>query len=365
MRDPIPPDEFDRALRPLLLDAVASGATPGAQVALSLAGAEPRLIALGTLDGAADRPVSDATVYDLASLTKPLTALAAVRLSQAGVLSLDEPLGALWTSRFGGATAALRLDALLSHRAGLPAWIAAYEQVALAECGASAARERVLDLVASSPISEGGAAVYSDLGYILAGEAIAHRAGAAIDEVVRREVIAPLGLGALHARGVGERWRAAEVAPTERCPWRGRVVQGEVHDENAYALGGVAGHAGLFGTAAALAALGRACLDGLRGEGGWLGPELIEAMIAPRPGGSHRLGWDGVSPGASSSGRHFGPRAFGHLGFTGTSLWCEPELDVAVALVTNRVHPSRASVGIRALRPRVHDAIIDALRKNA
>lgn len=365
MREPISPEEFDRALRPLLFDAIASGATPGAQVALSLAGAEPRLISVGTLDGEAGRPVSDGTIYDLASLTKPLTALAAVRLSRAGVLSLSEPLGALWPSRFGAATAALRLDALLSHRAGLPAWIAAYEQVALSDCGTAMARERVLDLVASSPVSGGGEAVYSDLGYILAGEAIAHRAGEPIDEVVRREVIAPLGLGALHSRGVGERWRDGEVAPTERCPWRGRVVQGEVHDENAYAMGGVAGHAGLFGTAAALAALGRACLDGLRGEGGWLGPELIEAMIAPRAGGSHRLGWDGVSPGASSSGRHFGPRVFGHLGFTGTSLWCDPELDVAVALVTNRVHPSRASVGIRALRPRVHDAIIDALRRNA
>ena len=365
MRDPIAPDEFDRALRPMLLDAIAAGATPGAQVALSLAGAEPRLIAVGSLDGSPDRPVTSDTVYDLASLTKPLTALAAVRLAQAGVLALDEPVGALWPSRFGEATAALRLDALLSHRAGLPAWVAAYEGVSLSDCGSATARERVLDVVASSPIAEGSAAVYSDLGYILAGEAIAHRAGMAIDEVVRREVIAPLGLGALQVRGVGERWRDPRVAPTERCPWRGRVIQGEVHDENAYTMGGVAGHAGLFGTAAAMASLGRACLDGLRGEGAWISAAALEEMTAPRPGGSHRLGWDGVSAGASSSGRYFGPRAFGHLGFTGTSLWCEPELGVAVSLVTNRVHPSRASVGIRALRPRVHDAIIELLRRNA
>lgn len=364
MREALSPDEFERALRPVLLDAIAAGATPGAQLALSLPGRPPLLTAAGTLDGAADRPVTADTVYDLASLTKPLTALAALRLARAGALALDEPVGALWPELRGEATAALRLDALLSHRAGLPAWAPAYQQVALSECGSPSARSRVLDAIAASPVTAGGAVVYSDLGYILAGEALAQRAGATLDALVRREVIDPLGLGALHVRGVGPRWRDASVAPTERCAWRGRVVQGEVHDENAYALGGVAGHAGVFGTAAAVASLGRACLDGLRGEGAWLPAPALAAMVAPREGGTHRLGWDGVSAGASSSGRHFGPRAFGHLGFTGTSVWCEPELDVAVALVTNRVHPSRESVGIRALRPRVHDAIIELLRRN-
>ncbi|MDO9018195.1 MAG: serine hydrolase domain-containing protein [Deltaproteobacteria bacterium] len=364
MRDAPTPDHFERALRPVLLDAIAGGATPGAQLALSLRSAPVLHLAVGTLDGAPGRPVRDDTVYDLASLTKPLTALAAVRLAAAGALSLDEPIGALWPGRFGEATAALRLDALLSHRAGLPAWIGAYEDVDLADCGTAAARQRVIDRLGASIPSPGGAAVYSDVGYILAGEAIAARAGEGIDALVRREVITPLGLDALHARGVGARWRDPGVAPTERCPWRGRVVQGEVHDENAYALGGVAGHAGVFGTAVAVAALGRACLDGLRDGGTWLSRASLAAMTAARPGGTHRLGWDGVSPAGSSAGRYFGASAFGHLGFTGTSLWCDPALDVAVALVTNRVHPSRDAVGIRALRPRVHDAIIELLRRN-
>jgi CubicO group peptidase (beta-lactamase class C family) len=364
MRDAPTPDHFERALRPMLLDAIAGGATPGAQLALSLRGSPMLHVAVGTLDGSAERPVRDDTSYDLASLTKPLTALTALRLAAAGALALDEPIGALWPGRFGEATAALRLDALLSHRAGLPAWVGAYADVALADCGTAAARDMVLDRLGASVASPGGAAVYSDVGYILAGEAIAARAGASIDALVRREVIAPLGLDALHARGVGARWRDAGVAPTERCPWRGRVVQGEVHDENAYALGGAAGHAGVFGTAVAVAALGRACLDGLRDGGAWLPRDWLAAMTAARPGGTHRLGWDGVSPSGSSAGRYFGARAFGHLGFTGTSVWCDPELDVAVALVTNRVHPSRDAVGIRALRPRVHDAIIELLRRN-
>jgi CubicO group peptidase (beta-lactamase class C family) len=361
MRHAPDPDALDRALRPIIVAAIAEGATPGAQVAVSLPGVATLALAYGTLDGA--RPVGPATVYDLASVTKPLTALAAVRLAVAGALALDEPVGALWPGRFGAAIAGLRLDDLLAHRAGLAAWCDAHRAVALDRCGTPEARAAVLDAVIAAPLSPGGAEVYSDLGYIVAGEAVAARAGAPIDALVRREVVEPLGLDGLRARGVGERWRDRSVAPTERCPWRGRVVQGEVHDENAYAMGGAAGHAGLFGTAAALAALGRRCLDGLRGDDGWLPCPAWAAMLAPRPGGTHRLGWDSVTPGASSSGRHFGPRAFGHLGFTGTSLWCDPDLDVAVALVTNRVHPTRASTGIRALRPRVHDAIIELLRR--
>lgn len=355
---------LDAALRPLLLDAIAAGTTPGAQLAVSPGDGSVWGIAVGGLDYEGGRAVSADTAYDLASVTKPFTALAAVRLAAAGRLSLDETLGALWPGRFRAHLAALTLDALLSHRAGLPAWIDAHSGVALDDCGSAGARSRVLDAIDAVGVGDAGAAVYSDLGYVLAGEAMAHREGLAIDAIVRREVISPLGLSAAHVRGVGAPWRDPSVAPTERCPWRRRVVQGEVHDENAYALGGVAGHAGLFGTAATLASLGRRCLDALRGRSDWVSQGAMAAMIASRAGGSHRLGWDGVTPGASSSGSHFGPRSFGHLGFTGTSLWCDPDRDLAVALVTNRVHPRRDGLGIRALRPRVHDAIIANLRGN-
>lgn len=365
MDDRATPQALTLALTPLLRDAAAAGVTPGAQVAVSLGGREPWVVSAGAIDYEGGPSVDADTRYDLASLTKPFTALAAVRLARAGRLSLDEPLGALWPGRFRPAVSALTLDALLSHRAGLPAWIDAHRAIALDDCGSAAARASVVDQMGEAALSGGGAVIYSDLGYVLAGEAIAQREGLPIDELVRREVIGPLGLSPVHARGVGARWREPSVAPTERCPWRGRVVQGEVHDENAYALGGVAGHAGLFGTAGALATLGRRCLDALRGRSDWLPPDAIGAMIAARPGGSHRLGWDGVTPGASSSGQHFGARSFGHLGFTGTSLWCDPDRDLAVALVTNRVHPDRANAGIRALRPRVHDAIIDVLRGTA
>jgi CubicO group peptidase (beta-lactamase class C family) len=133
-------------------------------------------------------------------------------------------------------------------------------------------------------------------------------------------------------------------------------VRGEVHDENAFALGGVAGHAGLFGSALALCERGVAMLDALRDE-----DPVATSMLRAREGGTHRLGWDTRSPQGSSAGARMGPRTFGHLGFTGTSLWGDPDVDVVVALLTNRVHPTREGDGIRALRPAVHDAVREAL----
>jgi CubicO group peptidase (beta-lactamase class C family) len=218
----------------------------------------------------------------------------------------------------------------------------------------------VLEAVASSACAVPGVVRYSDLGYILLGEALCMYTHTPLDAVLRAEVLAPLGLAErMHYRGVGATWRDVSIAPTERCAWRGRVVQGEVHDENAYALGGVCGHAGLFGTARDLAVLAAASLACLDGDAGWFSPERLASMIAPRAGGAHRVGWDARAEGGAAtpaSGSAMGARTFGHLGFTGTSLWCDPDAGLAVALVTNRVHPTRENTGIRALRPAVHDA---------
>jgi CubicO group peptidase (beta-lactamase class C family) len=166
----------------------------------------------------------------------------------------------------------------------------------------------------------------------------------------------------VHYRGITERFRESHVAPTEACTWRHRVVQGNVHDENAYALEGIAGHAGLFGTARALVEIGRASIDAVGGDTRWFDPAWMARMVSPREGGSHRLGWDGKSAGGSSAGTRMSMATFGHLGFTGTSLWCDPEARVAIALVTNRVHPTRENTGIRALRVDVHDAVMGVVR---
>lgn len=305
--------------------------------------------------------VTTETVFDLASLTKPLTALTAVRLVASGVVVWDAPCGdGVWHGDDPPA-----LGALLSHRAGLAAWAPLYE--AVGDATGEAAWQRALTALHKAPcaVARAGAqpeAVYSDLGYILAGRMLEAVGGLPLSLLVAREVTAPLGLQrSLAFRGVGPQWRDPAVAPTEACPWRGRVMQGEVHDENAYALGGVAGHAGIFGTAGGLARLGLAVLEARVGRSDWLSAETVAAMLAPQPGGSHRIGWDARSGSQPSSGAHMGPNTFGHLGFTGTSLWCDPDAGVVVALVTNRVHPRRDNLGIRAFRPAFHDAVMSVL----
>jgi CubicO group peptidase (beta-lactamase class C family) len=150
----------------------------------------------------------------------------------------------------------------------------------------------------------------------------------------------------------------ARVAPTEHCEFRGRVVRGEVHDENCAAYGGIAGHAGMFGRADAVLDFGLAMLDALAGRSCWLDQALVRWAVRPRPGGGHVVGWDTPSAQGASAGSLFSLRSFGHLGFTGTSIWCDPTRGLCAVLLSNRVHPTRENIRIRTYRPRFHDAIV-------
>jgi serine-type D-Ala-D-Ala carboxypeptidase len=303
------------------------------------------------------------TFYDLASLTKPMTAIAAAR-----TVPLETTLGAILPELHASASGEATLAALLSHRAGLLAHVPLYLPLASGDpfdatyairTAADSRREEC-----TGPIPEGGfPPIYSDVGYILAGVALArhdHRvdAGACIEELVAR----PLGLErelgtarSLEALGVDLVGRAA---PTEDVAWRGGVVRGRVHDENAWALTreGGSGHAGMFGTVRAVLELATTILDGLALTGP-LEDARIDLLTRERRGGTLRMGFDGKAPEGSSAGESFGPRSFGHLGFTGTSFWIDPDAEVVAVLLTNRVYPSRESTAIRAARPRAHDAL--------
>jgi CubicO group peptidase (beta-lactamase class C family) len=304
------------------------------------------------------------TYFDLASLTKPMTAIAVVRSGLDLGATLGDTVPELASSASGEAT----FEALLSHRAGLRPHVPLYSLLlegsavdvgkALEEA-AGARREEC-----PGPIPLGGfAPVYSDMGYILAGVALARHAGAVdagrvIEELVAGPVERSAELGtarSLEALGV----RLAErAAPTEEVAWRGGVVRGRVHDENAWALtgDGGSGHAGMFGTLRAVLDLGAATLDALAGRGPFADARVAE-LVRERPGGTLRAGFDGKSVEGSSAGESFGPRAFGHLGFTGTSLWIDPDAEVVVVVLTNRIHPSREHTAIRAARPAAHDAL--------
>lgn len=305
-----------------------------------------------------------ATYFDLASLTKPMTAVAVAR----SPLARGDCLGDLVPDFHATQSRDASLELLLSHRAGLTAHIPIFQPLVsggtvdplLALC--VAADSRRADARGDYP-AEGFAPVYSDLGYALAGHALArHTATRDAGEALERLVVGPLGLtgqlGTARELAFGARRDEVRVAPTEDVPWRGGLVRGQVHDENAWALTGLggSGHAGMFGTISAVLRFGEAVLDSLEGSGPFAAVDL-RWLVAPRPGGTLRAGFDGKSITGSSAGERFGARSFGHLGFTGTSLWIDPDARIVAVLLTNRVSPTRANEALKKARPFAHDAL--------
>lgn len=303
--------------------------------------------------------------YDLASITKSFVATTALRMVEADSIDLDLRLSD-GLNELRNVVVDPTLEELLAHRSGLAAWGGLFLDVPH-DPGSSAAHRWIIAEAARRRGDAGpGKCEYSDLGYMLAGEIIGRYDRHGLAHAVRTRVTEPLGIaddvyyGAAlppdrHAK------LALEAPPTESCDWRGRLVRGEVHDENCHALGGVGGHAGLFGTAHGVARFATTLLDVVAGRSDFLKSKTMEAALRSRgEDGSYRMGFDVKSGERASAGRRMGPRTFGHLGFTGTSYWCDPDLDVAIVLLTNRVHPSRANVKIKGFRPAFHDGLMAA-----
>lgn len=318
---------------------------------------------------------ADQLLFDLASVTKPMVAVA---FATSG-LDREAPLASLVAESRGTHAGGLPIELLFAHRAGLEAhgklWLPLLGSPPSTIDRSTALREAA-EMVREDACAGAApyAPVYSDLGYALAGEALARGCGGRADDVVAEHIVRPLGLeGALgSARTLGFAGSGREaldhrVAPTEVVPWRddsGAPLRGVVHDENAWALApdGVQGHAGLFGTIHAVLRFGEAVLDAIRGRASPLAPRSgsLEWLVREREGGTLRAGFDGKSGEGSSAGTVLGPRSFGHLGFTGTSLWIDPDAEVVVALLTNRVCPTRDNVKIRTARPAAHDELARA-----
>ncbi len=336
--------------------AVAARAFPGAVLAVGKDGVLAHLQPFGRLSYDDDAPVRADTMYDLASLTKVVvTTTMAMILVDEGKLDINKPVSAFLPEFRGGAKDKVTVWHLLTHSSGIDWWAPLYKELK----GKDAYVRRILamDLV----YEPGTKSVYSDLGVILLGEILERVAGQDLESFARARVLGPLGMKDTTYRPGPE--LRPRIAPTENDPWRGHVLRGEVHDENAAALGGVAPHAGLFSTASDLARFAQMLLDGGVFEHQRIvSRETVERFTkrAGVPDSSRALGWDTPSEN-SSAGSLFGPRSFGHTGFTGTSMWMDPDRNLFVILLTNRVHPTRENNAIREVRRAVADAVVRGL----
>ena len=350
---------------------VAEGDAPGAVLGVSWQGRR-FIYGAGRLGIGFDQRPDGESVYDLASLTKVIGLTTAVMLAvDEGRLSLDEPIQR-WVPQFRGAgkdSVTLRL--LLTHASGLPAWRPLFEL--------STDRPDALVLADTTPLDTlpGTRFVYSDLGAIVATQAVEAAYGARIDRIVADHVLAPLGLHSTAYLPPPD-W-LPRIAPTEKDPWRGRLLCGEVDDENAARLDGASGHAGLFSDADDLLTFGEWLLLGVDGPAtsdatavtlgktpfGLAPPRSLAAFVSRQgiPAGSSRaLGWDTPSDG-SSAGTLLSPQSFGHTGYTGTSLWIDPTRRLVIALLSNRINPSRDNNRWSSVRGPISDLVVEAIEE--
>lgn len=366
---------FDAA-RAVIDDAIASRVCPAAAVEVGTAAGPIWREVFGRLTYAPDAPATRRdTLFDLASLTKVIaTGTLVMRLVDGHRLSVSDPV-ARWLPDWRGADRAhVTVRDLLAHTSGLSAWLPLYR-----DCQG---RQDFQPSICGLPLefAPRTQALYSDLGFMLLGFIVADAGRAALSEqfaetwgLIRGRGTGDAGPEREEEPGVGACLQfapgpglKANIAPTAISPWRGRLLAGEVDDENAWALGGVAGHSGLFGNVAGVGLFARWLLNARQGSDDHEPPVVRAATVnvfttrLGDPGSSRALGWDTMLP-TSSCGTRMSPTAFGHTGFTGTSLWLDPEAGSYTVLLTNRVHPSRQGEKIRQVRPAFHDAVIEAL----
>lgn len=364
-------DEIFASAFSLLQEAIVSRTFPGASIAVTAAG---KLIALkafgrfvyedeladGALGHARNPDVYISTLFDIASVTKVVaTTTIAATLYERGLLELEAPIGTivpefLTDSARDSRRSEVTFRMILAHSSGLPA----YEKLFLR----ARTRKELLQAAFTTPLAAapGSRAEYSDIGFMILAVALERIAEESLDSICQREIFGPLAMANTTFHPPAElRLRIPPTANDQT--FRHRIIQGEVQDENASLLGGVAGHAGLFSTAEDIARFAQAMIcagDSI------LRPATVELFTrrqAEPSGTSRALGWDTPST-PSQSGKHFGSRSFGHLGYTGTSLWIDPERQLSITLLTNRTWPDCANQSIKQFRPNFHDALMEALR---
>jgi CubicO group peptidase (beta-lactamase class C family) len=364
-------------VRRLCQDAIAEGVVPGFVVLVASAGRVQFHEAFGFRQLVPRQlPAFPDTVYDVASLTKALvTSVLTMKEVERGAIALDEPVSARLPEFAGDGREAVTVRHLLAHSAGLPAYRPYWRQAA------QAASERwAISLAAAREPLEykpGTLSVYSDLGFILLGWLLERASELRLDALAERDILRPLSIASARFVNLADPDARAHllaersVAATQQSADRGRLVLGEVDDANAFAMGGISGHAGLFADAEAVSSIAAALVAAWKGDAPaapgappLVARDVVREFWSPArvPGSTWRLGWDGPAARESQAGARLSRAAVGHLGFTGCSLWIDPERETWIVLLSNRVHPAVPDPDrFRVFRPALHDAALEAL----
>lgn len=334
-------------------------------------------------------PLVSQALFDVASLTKNVATTAALMLLvDAGELEIDIPIAEYIPAMKDAGKTDITVRHLLAHSSGLPAHIKFYEELEALRAEGKAPSwgpesvDWVIDKIAQVDAqAPNQVTIYSDLGFILLGRMIEHITEKSLDTFCQEEIFLPLGLEDTFFLPLFDetlrkkRLKGRQVVVTEQCPWRGRLLSGEVHDDNCHAMGGVAGHAGLFSTASDLHRFAFSMQQCAKGVASFLSPAVVNEFWRIQDkahgaqegveGTSRTLGWDTPTPGISQAGEHFSASSVGHLGFTGCSMWIDRDEEIIAILLTNRVHPSRDNDAIKTFRPRLHNALHTLLKRPA
>ncbi|MBU0988212.1 MAG: beta-lactamase family protein [Proteobacteria bacterium] len=348
----------------MMKQAITDGVFPGGVLLAATADGVVFFEAYGYADIFSGRPMTIDTVFDLASLTKPLaTTLAVMRLVLQQKLKRDQHLGSVLPWLKGSEKSRITIEHLLCHNSGLADYRPYYKE--LSKFPADLRKDALRELLVKEALvnSVGRQVLYSDLGFMILNRVIEQVSKRSLDRFVTDEIYRPLGLENLFFVDLASEPRKAYFAATERCPWRNILLDGVVHDENAYVMGGVEGHAGLFGTAGDVHRLLFFLLSEFNGRPGcgFFGKKLLHTFFKRHGNVGRALGFDSPSSTGSSCGRYFSKRSIGHLGFTGTSFWVDLDRSVIVILLTNRVHPARDNTRIKTFRPKLHDTVMKTI----
>lgn len=348
--------------------ALSENVFPGGVLIVSVKGKVIFFEAYGFANKLSLQKMTKHTVFDLASFTKPLaTALAAMKLVEEGSLGLEDELGAILSQFKNTEKTNISIKNLLLHNSGFPDYRPYY--LKLSDFKQNERQSALRYLLVNEPLicKPGEKSLYSDLGFMVLRWVVENISGCRLDHFVDEKIYRPLGLENLFfidLESESKKKKNRIFAATEFCLWRNMLLEGVVHDENAYAVGGIEGHAGLFGTASDVNQLLSHLLFAFHGlsKQSIINQELIKKFLSRHKGSDRVLGFDTPSLTGSSSGRYFSYNTVGHLGFTGTSFWMDIEQSVIVTLLTNRIHTLRDNLKIKDFRPVLHDTIMANLK---